>query len=73
MMVVILVLKVVGSGGSDSRSGGRGDCGGGGGNGSGGGGRSSANGGCSGGAGGNGTVLEVALVVKVGMMVVVVW
>ena len=72
MMVVILVLKVVGSGGSDSRSGGRGDCSGGGGNGSGGG-RSSANGGCSGGAGGNGTVLEVALVVKVGMMVVVVW
>lgn len=72
MMVVILVLKVVGSGGSDSRSGGRGDCSGGGGNGSGGG-RSSANGGCSGGTGGNGTVLEVALVVKVGMMVVVVW
>lgn len=72
MMVVILVLKVVGSGGSDSRSGGRGDCSGGGGNGSGGG-RSSANGGCSGGAGGNGTVLEVALVVKVGMMVVVMW
>lgn len=72
MMVVILVLKVVGSGGSDSRSGGRGDCSGGGGNGSGGG-RSSANGGCSGGTGGNGTVLEVALVVKVGMMVVVMW
>lgn len=72
MMVVILVLKVVGSGGSDSRSGGRGDCSGGGGNGSGGG-RSSANGGCSGGAGGNGTVLEVALVVKVVMMVVVMW
>lgn len=65
-------MEVVGSGGSDSRSGGRGDCSGGGGNGSGGG-RSSANGGCSGGAGGNGTVLEVALVVKVGMMVVVVW
>ena len=65
-------MVVVGSGGSDSRSGGRGDCSGGGGNGSGGG-RSSANGGCSGGAGGNGTVLEVALVVKVGMMVVVVW
>lgn len=71
MVVVILVVEVVGSGGSDSRSGGRGDCSGGGGNGSGGG-RSSANG-CSGGAGGNGTVLEVALVVKVGMMVVVVW
>lgn len=65
-------MEVVGSGGSDSRSGGRGDCSGGGGNGSGGG-RSSANGGCSGGAGGNGTVLEVAVVVKVGMMVVVVW
>lgn len=72
MVVVILVVEVVGSGGSDSRSGGRGDCSGGGGNGRGGG-RSSANGGCSGGAGGNGTVLEVALVVKVGMMVVVVW
>lgn len=65
-------MEVVGSGGSDSRSGGRGDCSGGGGNGSGGG-RSSASGGCSGGADGNGTVLEVALVVKVGMMVVVVW
>lgn len=65
MVVVILVVEVVGSGGSDSRSGGHGDCSGGG--------RSSANGGCSGGAGGNGTVLEVALVVKVGMMVVVVW
>lgn len=72
MVVVILVVEVVGSGGSDSRSGGRGDCSGGGGNGSGGG-RSSASGGCSGGADGNGTVLEVALVVKVGMMVVVVW
>lgn len=72
MVVVILVVRVVGSGGSDSRSGGRGDCSGGGGNGSGGG-RSSASGGCSGGADGNGTVLEVALVVKVGMMVVVVW
>lgn len=72
MVVVILVVEMVGSGGSDSRSGGRGDCSGGGGNGSGGG-RSSASGCCSGGADGNGTVLEIALVVKVGMMVVVVW